>query len=317
MKLFDPISGTPVILTVDDDTTTRQMIRRNLRTEGYKIIEASTGYQCLELYPQVKPDIILLDAIMPKMDGFECCRQLRALIENPFVSPVLMITGLDDETSVDRAFSAGAADFVTKPIHWPVLLQRVKRLIQQCRLHQELEAANQELARLAREDSLTGIANRRYMNEYLEIEWDRSTNTQQSLGAILCDIDFFKSYNDVYGHLAGDFCLQQVAEAMQECLQAHEHLLVRYGGEEFVILLPGIIKNGDIIKVAEAVRSTVNDLEIPHKLSAISHHITLSFGAAVMIAQADKSPLALLAAADQALYQAKSAGRNQVMFAYT
>jgi diguanylate cyclase (GGDEF)-like protein len=310
MKLFNPLPDTPVILTVDDDMATRKMIGRNLRSEGYKIVEATNGNQCLELYTQVQPDIVLLDAIMPGMDGFECCQKLQELIASPFVSPVLMITGLDDETSVDRAFDAGAADFVTKPIHWPVLLQRVKRLIHQSHLYQELEAANEELARLAMEDSLTGIANRRRMDEYLEEEWRKSIQKRSTLSAILCDVDFFKSYNDTYGHLAGDFCLQQVTEAIKESLGQRSHLLARYGGEEFVVILPEVDSNNGL-EIAEEIRKTINDLEIPHKMSAIAHHVTLSLGVAVVVAQQKYSPLRLLAKADYALYQAKTTGRNQ------
>jgi len=314
MKLFHPLPDTPVILTVDDDTATRKMISRNLRFEGYKIVEATNGKECLEMYPHLQPDIILLDAIMPGMDGFECCHKLQELITSPFVSPILMITGLDDETSVDRAFEAGAADFVTKPIHWPVLLQRVKRLIYQSHLYQELEIANQELARLAMEDSLTGLANRRRMDEYLEQEWEKSTQTRSLLGAILCDIDFFKSYNDTYGHLAGDFCLQQVTEAIKDSLGQRSHLLARYGGEEFVVILPEIDSNHGFA-IAEEIRRTINDLEIPHKMSAITQHITLSLGIAIMVAQEEYSPRRLLAEADYALYQAKTTGRNQSVLA--
>lgn len=314
MKLVNPLPNTPVILTVDDDMATRKMIGRNLRSEGYKIVEATNGNDCLEIYSRLQPDIILLDAIMPEMDGFECCQRLQELITSPFVSPVLMITGLDDETSVDRAFNAGAADFVTKPIHWPVLLQRVKRLIYQSHLYQELEIANQELARLAMEDSLTGIANRRRMDEYLEQAWERSTEERSLLGVILYDIDFFKGYNDTYGHLAGDFCLQQVTEAIKNSLGQQNHLLARYGGEEFVVILPEIDSSNGLA-IAEEIRKTINDLEIPHKMSAITHHITLSLGVAVMVAQAEHSPLRLLAKADYALYQAKTTGRNQSVLA--
>jgi len=314
MELSSPFPPTPVILIVDDDMTTRQMIRRNLRSEGYKIVEATNGNHCLDMYSQVQPDVVLLDAIMPGMDGFECCEKLQKLIPSPSISPILIITGLDDEASVDRAFAAGAADFITKPIHWPVLLQRVRRLIQQSHLYQELEAANKKLALLAMEDSLTGIANRRRMDEYLEQEWARSIQERSPLGAILCDVDFFKSYNDTYGHLAGDFCLQQVAEAIKNSLQQLDYLLVRYGGEEFVVILPeSTPSNG--FAVAEEIRRTINDLAIPHRLSSVAGHVTLSLGVAVMVAQEDYSPLKLLAEADQALYQAKTTGRNQSILA--
>jgi diguanylate cyclase (GGDEF)-like protein len=221
-----------------------------------------------------------------------------------------MITGLDDQASVDRAFAVGATDYVTKPIHFAVLRQRVRRLIQQSQLYQKLEIANRELQRLASLDGLTGVANRRRFDEYMDIEWQRMAKEKLPLSLILCDIDFFKKYNDTYGHQAGDACLRQVADALRFCAKRSVDLVARYGGEEFAVILPNI-KVSAAAQVAEEMRTVVNALNIPHVQSGVSHHVTLSLGIACIEPTPSNSPTMLIAAADAALYQAKAAGRNR------
>ncbi|NER30274.1 MAG: response regulator, partial [Symploca sp. SIO1C4] len=226
----------PIILVVDDDYLLRQTLRKVMEREGYQVVEAANGEQGLEAYQRIRPHLVLLDAMMPVMDGFVCCTRLQKLSDqsrevrnhlsvvngngsfdpkNLYFAdhiPVLMITGLNDQESVDRAFAVGATDYLTKPIHLAVLRQRVRRLIQQFQLYQQLEEANRELRRLALLDGLTGVANRRRFDEYLEDEWNRMVRERLPLSLILCDIDFFKRYNDTYGHQAGDDCLRRVAE---------------------------------------------------------------------------------------------------------
>src|SRR4028118_1424887 len=182
MKAVSLPQSIPVILVVDDDQFTRQLLRRVMEKEGYQVVEAANGEQGLEAYKRLKPHLVLLDALMPVMDGFTCCTQLQMLgndksiesevfVDESFQdasrTPVLMITGLEDQESVDRAFAVGATDYLTKPIHLAVLRQRVRRIIQQSQLYQKLEIANRELQRLAALDGLTGVANRRRFDEYL------------------------------------------------------------------------------------------------------------------------------------------------------
>ncbi|NJL23419.1 MAG: PleD family two-component system response regulator [Leptolyngbyaceae cyanobacterium SM1_3_5] len=314
----------PLILLIEDQATMRLQLRTHLEAAGYRVAEAIDGQAGLEAYILLLPDIVLLDALMPVMDGFTCCGHLLALpIANP--APILMITGLEDTMSVDRAFAAGAIDFITKPIHWPVLYQRIRRLLQQVQLHrqleamnaalaetnQELEAANAALAELAAIDSLTNLANRRSFDDRLDWEWQRLTRQQQPLSLILADIDFFKRYNDTYGHQAGDACLQQVAQVLRSSLKRPADLAARYGGEEFTIVLPNT-NLGGAEQVAEQIREQVATLAIPHAQSDRGH-VTLSLGVACLIPQPDLEPIALLQMADQALYAAKSAGRDRVM----
>lgn len=316
--------GTPVILVVDDDQFTRQLLRRVMEKEGYQVIEAANGEQGLEAYQRIKPHLVLLDALMPVMDGFTCCTRLqqlgneKALLDEAFVdeafqdaarTPVLMITGLEDQESVDRAFAVGATDYLTKPIHLAVLRQRVRRIIQQSQLYQKLEIANRELQRLASLDGLTGVANRRRFDEYLDAEWQHLAREKLPLSLILCDIDFFKKYNDTYGHQAGDACLRRVADALRFCARRSVDLVARYGGEEFAVILPNTTDIGATL-VAEEIRTVVNALEIAHAQSAVSEHVTLSLGVACTHPSHSTTPSMLIASADAALYKAKAAGRN-------
>lgn len=315
----------PLILVVDDDTFMRLQLRQTMEQEGYQTLEASNAKEGLELYTRFHPDIVLLDAMMPVMDGFTGCSKLQAL-PGGASTPVLMITGLDDQASVDRAFEVGATDYITKPIHWAVLRQRVKRLLQQSQLssekeilfqqqsqlYQQLEQANLELQRLACLDGLTQLANRRRFDEYFNVEWWRMMREQTPLSLILCDIDFFKAYNDTYGHIAGDNCLQQVATAITTAVKRPADLVARYGGEEFAVILPNTDVQG-AIHVAEKIRSQVKALEIVHINSSISPHITLSLGVATTVPSHESNPTILLAMADKALYKAKELGRNKVV----
>lgn len=313
MNIPSAQQDSPLILVVDDDKFTRLQIRQRLQKEGYRVEEFANGEQCLAAYTRLHPEIILLDGMMPVMDGFTCCSRLRSLPGGERI-PVLIITGLDDEASVNWAFEAGATDYITKPIHWPVLRQRVRRLIQELQLSQQLEQANKELQRLAFLDSLTQLANRRRFDTYLSQEWKRMTRDKTPLSLILCDIDFFKAYNDTYGHQAGDHCLQQVARAISLAVKRPADLVARYGGEEFIVVLPNTEGEG-ALQVANEIQTNLRASEIIHPNSQASQYVTLSFGVASAIPSQDASPEMLIAAADKALYQAKSEGHNRVILA--
>jgi|GEM_PF-2763788 len=190
------------------------------------------------------------------------------------------------------------------------LSSQVAIAIQQAELYQQLEVANQELHRLASLDGLTQLANRRRFDEYLAQEWRRMAREKTPLSIILCDIDFFKLYNDTYGHQAGDDCLQKVARALQDAIKRPADLVARYGGEEFAVILPNTKAEG-AMQVAEIIRSAIAALKIFHLNSPLNQQITLSVGVATIIPSPYSSPANLIAAADQALYQAKAQGRDQ------
>ncbi|MDP5338247.1 MAG: PleD family two-component system response regulator [Nodularia sp. (in: cyanobacteria)] len=325
----------PVILVADDDKTIRLLLREAMEKEGYRVVEAADGKQCLDTYQTVKPDIVLLDAIMPVMDGFTCCKQLLQIarknlmtaldnldtespLGNTVISnlwertPILMITSLDDQESVNRAFDAGATDFLTKPIHLAVLRQRLRKLLQQAQVYKQLEAANLALQHLANVDGLTGLANRRRFDYYLNTQWINSAQEQSPLSLILCDIDFFKFYNDQYGHPAGDICICKVGNLLNDKARKHQDLVARYGGEEFAVIMPYADVSGAFY-VARAIQTGVNNLQIAHTASTISQYVTMSMGVATMNPTWESSPSNLIMAADQALYQAKKQGRNRIV----
>ncbi|MFN6517946.1 MAG: GGDEF domain-containing protein [Nostoc sp. CreGUA01] len=305
----NPQESQSLVLIVDDEPFIRMILRSFLEREAYQIVEAQNGIEALTMYNQLHPDIVLLDAIMPDMDGFECCTQLQ-ILDCSKHTPVLMITGLEDEESVDRAFEVGAMDYITKPIHWPVLRQRVKRLIQQSQLQQKLEAVNLELQRLVTIDGLTEVANRRGFEEYFYQEWQRMKREQQPLSLILCDVDFFKSYNDTYGHRAGDRCLSKIAQTIKEIVKRPGDLVARYGGEEFAVILPNTDTQG-ATHVAANICDAIRKLAIPHQNSLVSSYVTLSAGFTTETPHTNSDLEEMIAAADRALYQAKTAGRDR------
>ena len=519
MAISDYDKNPPLILIVDDDKFMRIQLRHCMEQAGYRVVEASNGEEGLAAYINYHPDLVLLDALMPVMDGFTCCQKLLE-VPGGASTPILTITILDNDSSVDEAFAAGAIDYVTKPIHWAVLRQRVRRLllsyqatkelnqykqhleelvaertvdltkvnqelqteiayrlrveeelrqqsererlmasiaqkirqslsldeiintavkevrrflavervtiyqiepggdgrfvvesvapscssllgvqvndacfdqnyvlqyrngrvsaiddvtvtqhhpcyikfltklgiranlvvpiivndrlwgllcahqcsaprywqswesdllsslatqlaiaIQQAEVYQQLQSANIELQRIANSDCLTQIANRRYFDEYLQKEWRRSARELTPLSLILCDIDFINSYNDTYGHLAGDDCLQQVAKAISRAVKRPADLVARYGGEEFAVILPHTDTAG-AIRVAELIRLEVRALKITHATYPLHQYVTLSLGVASAIGNHQSQPSSLIAQADKALYQAKGLGRD-------
>ena len=315
-----------LILVVDDNLSHRKMISFEMESQGYRVVQLGDGKQCFEQCPVLKPDMILLDAILPEIDGFTCCAQLKQTLGEQ-CPPVLIITALDDETSVDRAFDVGATDYVTKPIHWPVLRQRIRRIlhtqwamkelkkqVERARiLTEQLETANQQLEKIAALDSLTQIANRRRFDQSLHSEWKRLARERLPLSLILCDVDFFKAYNDTYGHRAGDLCLQQVAQTICENIKRPADLVARYGGEEFAIILPNTHLKG-AVKVAEEIRHSLHKVQIEHPNSRVSNFVTLSLGVASLIPNHYLSEDFLIGEADRALYEAKKSGRDRVVF---
>ncbi|WP_051055971.1 response regulator [Allocoleopsis franciscana] len=308
-----PIQQTsPLILVADDDKITRLMLHKVLKREGYSVVEASQGDECLEVYKHTQPSLILLDAMMPVMDGFECCTTLQSFPGSEHI-PVLMITALDDQASVDRAFEVGASDYITKPINLAVLRQRVRILIEKSRLYRELEQANQKLLHLATIDSLTQVSNRRSFDEYLSREWQRMAREFSPISLILCDVDFFKNYNDTYGHPCGDACLKAVARTISESVKRPADLVARYGGEEFAVILPNTEGIG-AAHIAHNIQSKIRALKIPHANSDVSEYVTVSIGIASLFPTSESIADTLIAAADRALYRAKAQGRNCLIF---
>lgn len=301
------------ILLVDDDLVVRARVSESLTQDGFEVILAKDGNDGMMAYQQHRPDLILVDAVMPILDGFEFCQQLKNLGDR--LTPILMITSLDDNESVDRAFASGATDYITKPINLSILRQRVRNLIRQSHLIKnqlnELQQANQNLQLLANLDSLTKLANRRGFDDYMQREWERMQRIRAPLSLIMCDVDFFKNYNDCYLHPTGDKCLIEVATAMRNTVRRTGDLVARYGGEEFAIVLPNTNALG-AVSVAENIRSAIKNLQITHEASSVCPYVTISVGVSTIIPTHENNFQTLIHAADRALYQAKSQGRDRV-----
>jgi diguanylate cyclase (GGDEF)-like protein len=241
---------------------------------------------------------------MPDMDGYEVCRRLKAHPRTRNV-PVIFITALNEESDETHGLEVGAIDYISKPISAPIVKARVRN-------HLELKRYRDILENLSTLDGLTGIANRRRLDECLTQEWLRGRRNQSPLSVCLLDIDFFKRFNDRYGHAAGDDCLRRVALALASVTRRAADLVARYGGEEFVCVLPDTDAAGAAL-LADRCRAAVAALAIPHVESNAAKHVTVSGGVATETPTDESSPAHLLEAADRLLYQAKHAGRNRIL----
>lgn len=315
----------PVILVVEDEKTLRLISKRALIREGYAVKEASDGEEALAICEEEIPNLILLDAMMPGIDGFTCCAKLHERLGEA-CPPILIVTILDDEESVNLAFEVGATEYITKPINWAVLRKRIYRLLktrwaleelerryeEAHQLSLKLEKANRQLEYLARVDALTQVANRRTFNERFQEEWNRCRRNPSAISLILCDVDYFKKYNDYYGHQAGDSCLRKIAAILKENCQRASDLVARYGGEEFALILGGIDLE-EATYLAEKIRAQVQESKIPHQANPNGDYVTLSLGVASVIPDEMQKNTDLISQADIALYEAKLSGRDRVV----
>jgi diguanylate cyclase (GGDEF)-like protein len=290
------------ILIVDDSSANIEILDGILSPE-YEILFAMCGKDALDIAGEQIPDLILLDVVMPEMDGYEVCKQLKANLKTRDI-PVIFITAMGQEGDESRGLDAGAIDYLTKPVRASIVKARVRN-------HLELKRYRDSLKTLSTIDGLTGIPNRRTFDETLDQEWRRSRRAQTTLSLLMMDIDCFKAYNDHYGHVAGDDCLRQIARGIAEAVQRPADLAARYGGEEFVALLPETDLAGAVV-TAERVQHNINSLNIQHAYSKAAGHVTLSIGVATIIPNDRQSPLELIKSADEMLYEAKQKGRARI-----
>ncbi|MGA7937833.1 MAG: diguanylate cyclase [Kovacikia sp.] len=304
-----------IVLIVDDNSTNLLVLSQTLKEVGLKVRVSMDGESALEQVDEEIPELILLDVQMPRIDGFETCKRLKS---NPLTRdiPVIFITANNSTENIVKGLSLGAVDYIVKPFQKEEVLARVQvhlrmRLLAQKVQEQAvaLQIANQQLECLANLDGLTQVANRRRFDEQLDLEWKRLAREPAPLSLILCDIDYFKRYNDFYGHQAGDTCLKQVAKAIERSLKRPHDFVARYGGEEFVVILPNTNFEG-ASHVAELIQENVDRLNINHAQSTVATHITLSLGISSTVPTNDISVNFLVASADKALYEAKRRGRN-------
>jgi diguanylate cyclase (GGDEF)-like protein len=291
------------ILVVDDDPSIVELLQAFLEHE-YDVSVATHGEQAIELCRQQLPDLVLLDVMMPGPDGYEVCRRLKSDPATREV-PVIFVTARAEVEEEIRGLEAGAVDFLSKPAHRAIVLARV-------RTHIVLRQQAAALRDMAMTDILTGVANRRCIEERLDSEWRRCRRNQVPIAIIMIDIDHFKRYNDAYGHQAGDNCLQHIASALKKGLRRPGDLLGRYGGEEFVCLLPETTLDRAVERADELGRA-VMELNIVHAHSADERVVTISRGVTATIPTGGMELAELLQVADAILYDAKRGGRNRTM----
>lgn len=313
--------GKLVVLLVDDQRMVCEGIRRMLL--GEKDIEfhyCTEPKKALAMAMEIRPSVILQDLIMPDVDGYTLVNDYRAEPETQNI-PVIVLSSKEDPEDKSKAFERGANDYLVKLPSQIELIARIRAHSRSYLAHQalretqaKLEEKNAELKKLSCMDGLTGIANRRRLDEFLQKECLRSVRDDSPLSVILIDIDFFKPYNDHYGHLAGDECLRKVARGMDEVVQRASDLVARYGGEEFSVVLPNTDLKG-AIRIATELLEKIRALGVPHEYSKAADIVTISLGVVSRVACENLAPADLLNLADAALYEAKESGRNRYCIA--
>jgi diguanylate cyclase (GGDEF)-like protein len=292
-----------MILCIDDDRDVLSLLEKILSGMDNTIISCVTGEQGLIEARRSQPNLILLDIMMPDMDGYEVCRRLK----NDEVTkniPVIFITAKNENEFEDEGLKIGAVDYIRKPFYPSIVKSRVKTQL-------ELKLKTAMLEKMAFLDGLTNIYNRRKFDEMLELESKRAMRSNFPLSLIMIDVDHFKQFNDQYGHAEGDACLRMIAQALQDMLPRSGDLVARYGGEEFAIILPQTDHKGAVHLAASLIKGIGKLQMFPdHSQSAV--HVTISIGVATVIpGRNNVTPLQLIEGADAMLYLAKQNGRNQ------
>jgi len=297
------IESKPRVLIVDDERSNINILG-NLLVPEFEVLVATDGPSALRRAAgDMRPDLILLDVIMPGMDGHEVCRRLKDDPETHDI-PVIFISAMSEEDDEALGLQIGAVDYVTKPFAPAILKMRI-------RTHVELKRLRDHWQRLSTIDGLTQVANRRAFDDALAAAWRCGVRMQHPVALILADVDHFKAYNDHHGHAAGDLCLKSVAALMSAQVKRACDMVARYGGEEFVCLMPGVDIDGARL-IAQRMCDAVRQHGLAHEHPDVADKVSVSLGVAVATPTPELAPESLLAEADQRLYEAKRAGRNRV-----
>ncbi|NUQ81398.1 MAG: diguanylate cyclase [Bacteroidetes bacterium] len=292
------------ILIVEDDIGMQDLLAAMVRSLGHEVMTADNGAEAWDLHQTQKFPLVICDWVMPIMSGTEFTRKVRTSQQLHYTY-IILISSMTGKNNYLQVMDAGADDFVPKPVDKDELAARIRVAERIIRLQVQLE----EMSQL---DGLTGLSNRRRFDLILNEDWRRQRRAGGPISLIMIDIDFFKNYNDHYGHLAGDEVLKTVSTVLDREGNRAGDLVARYGGEEFAVILAGTTESASIL-IAERIRKEVTNLRIPHEYSQVADHITISLGVATVHPEPDQSnPNSLVSLADTALYQAKRHGRNQV-----
>ena len=322
---FKTDENAAMVLLVDDQAMIGEAVRRGLSNEdNIDFHFCADPHQAVAHAVRIKPTVILQDLVMPGLDGLSLVREYR---NHPATKdiPIIVLSTKEDPLIKSAAFAAGANDYLVKLPDNIELVARIRyhsrsymTLLQRDAAYRALRVSQQQLLdtnmvlqRLMNSDGLTGLSNRRHFDEYIELEWRRSLREQSQMSLLMIDVDYFKTFNDTFGHLEGDEALRKVATAIRDASARPSDLPARYGGEEFALVLPNTSPGGARL-VAEKLRMTVQALKIPHISPTEGSSLTISIGLSTITPTAGSNCRELISAADKGLYQAKNNGRNQV-----
>jgi diguanylate cyclase (GGDEF)-like protein len=299
------------VLVVDDDVVSRTVVQKHLQKAGFNVVTAANGQNALDLFDRHFFPIVLTDWMMPGIDGPQLCRLIREKQTDGYVF-IILVTARDSKTDIVSGLESGADDYLTKPIHPAEMVARVNTGIRILKLEQSLKNANEEIRLLSITDPLTGCFNRGYLNDHLLYEIKRAQRYNHPLSLVLADIDHFKNVNDTYGHQVGDVVLKGFAQCIQKEIRKKIDWVVRYGGEEFLVVLPET-KNLGAFSMAERLRRAVAESKIDAGVCELN--ITASFGGVCAAFEnkntEDVSMDRLINKADEQLYKCKKEGRNR------
>ncbi|QEY14697.1 diguanylate cyclase [Cellvibrio sp. KY-GH-1] len=297
------------ILLVEDSATLRYAMRNYIIDAGHEPLVARSGEEALQLLENTPVDMIIMDVEMPGLNGFETTRLIREWLAGHWI-PIIFVTGLNEDENYREGIEAGGDDYLIKPVSFMIIKAKIRAMERIAEMRDQLSRLNSELEALSQLDSLTHIYNRRTFNELAQQQWALVKRHQQPISALMIDVDHFKLFNDHYGHPAGDSCLKKVTQAIKSCLHRTTDILGRYGGEEFVVLLPETDAKGAMC-VAQSIGEAISALQLRHDVSPTDSHVTASIGGATCLRTTGHDLEELIKNADRALYKAKRAGRNR------
>lgn len=297
------------ILLVEDSATLRYAMRNYIIDAGHEPLLARSGEEALQLLENTPVDMIIMDVEMPGLNGFETTRLIREWLAGHWI-PIIFVTGLNEDENYREGIEAGGDDYLIKPVSFMIIKAKIRAMERIAEMRDQLSRLNSELEALSQLDSLTHIYNRRTFNELAQQQWALAKRHQQPISALMIDVDHFKLFNDHYGHPAGDACLKKVTQAIKSCLHRTSDILGRYGGEEFIVLLPETDAKGAMC-VAQSIGEAISALQLRHDVSPTASYVTASLGGATCLRTTGHDLEELIKNADRALYKAKRAGRNR------
>ncbi|MGH1461165.1 MAG: GGDEF domain-containing response regulator [Neptuniibacter sp.] len=297
------------VLIIDDDQSICDFMKAIVTEEGHSSYTAQNYNEAFQILSEHDIDLVFVDVYLPGKDGFEFTEDMRKKFDSKWV-PVVFISGSDSDENYKRGVDVGGDDYLVKPIRPIIVKTKLKTLERIALMKQQVDDANLKLKKLTHQDPLTKVHNRRYLQHVLLKEWRSAQREDQSLTVLMIDIDYFKNYNDQFGHIKGDTCLQKIAKCITSAANRPRDVVARYGGEEFLVVLPDTSVSG-AHHIAEKIQKNVFERGIDHPASEVSDKVTLSIGIS-SIKQGAKTSSELCDQADKVLYLAKTGGRNRI-----